>query len=589
MWTPDDIANAIVDHPQEATDVLAALQLEDHGPPLEAEGLNAAARMLGREVGQFWVEQIEGRGALAGFAAGLATRGVAIDFGQVDLEATHVNSGGLNAFTERARGFRCRIIRDSEVAGSGVLIGPTTVLTAWHVVSPREPGQPPDPRPRIMVSLSDGRTVGALPMPLFESPCSPREFAGFAPKDDAETANACDVAVIRLERPVGALLGAAALPGTPASYRPNASMFLIHYPDGAEAGAAADDGVGVGAISRLRRVRSRWSHSIGTRKGSSGGGCFDASFTIAGVHQGKDNQVQGRLIPTAQFHAQVREVMVQDQAPDRMWSLDGTAEGEFVINRQAFFEGFAAARRPGRVRGIWIRRANAAGDLSGLPFSFRMLDRMVARSPDTRQCRISFEALVPDIADEIARRVHDSGIAVEPIAPRAGVSTGESAPEAVGADRGRRVAEMIDRSAAALGVQLWLFIDHPMVAFGDDARAALEGFIDQAMRLPNLRLVIAGFEAVSLPGLGFTSAPFPIDVGAPGLMLDIIAGFTANSVRLFLLDAAAAAGKALSTTEVDGLIAQALDGLPQVNGVYEPWLAADVGVRLRPAIRGWFT
>lgn len=585
MWTDQDIADAIAGHPTEAADVLAALQLDDDGPPLAAEALTAIAHMLGRDVGDFWVEQIRARGVLAGFAAGLSTRGVAIDFGPVDMGATTTDFPGLATFAGLARSFRCRILRDGECTGSGVLIGPTTVLTAWHVVSASAPdASPPDPPPRITVSLSDGRTIAARRPFLFESPCSPDEYRGYAPRNDQDTADARDVAVIRLERPVGALLAAAALPVQPAAYKAKATMFLIHYPEG----AGSNDAVSIGAMSRLRRVTSRWSHSAGTRRGSSGGGCFDTSFTLAGVHQGKDAQVQGRLIPTAQFHAQVHKLVMEDRAPERMWSLDGTAEGEFVIDRQAFFEGFAAARKQGRVRGIWIRRANAAGDLSGLPFSFRMLERMIARSSDTRHCRISFEVLVPDIADEIARRVTDSGIAVDPVGAQAGVAAGETAPEAVGADRGRRVAERIDRAAGALGVQLWLFIDHPMVAFGDDARAALEGFVDQALRLPHLRLVIAGFEAVSLPGLTFAAMPFPFDMGAPGLFSDIITGFSANSVRLFLMDAAAAAGRNPSSAEIDGLIDQALDGLVQVNGVYEPWLAADAGERLRPTIRTWF-
>ncbi len=584
MWTRDDIIVAIDDHPQAAADALAALQLDDAGPPLDPSALDKVAAMFGRTKGAFWAEQIEARGGLAGFAAALSGQGVGIDFGQVDLSASNMDPVKLTAFVPAAQRFRCRIMRGRRVAGSGTLVGPTTVLTAWHVLARAAPDLDQEPWPTVDVLLSDGRTIPAYVPPQYLSPCSPGEYAGQVPANDDEIADRHDVAVLRLERPVGALLGTAPLPTTAAPYQANAALLLVHYPEG------QDQGIGVGAMNRIRKLTARWSHTVGARGGSSGGGCFDASFTLAGIHQGKDEQVQGRLVPTAQFLAKLQEVVAADIAPPRMWSLDGTPDGDLVIGRQDFFTAFAAARRArSRVRGIRVKRADAAAGLSGLPFTFRMLERLVARSPTTRHCRISFEALVPDLADEIARRVSDVGIAVPPMPPAAGVSVGETAPEAVGADRGRRVAEAIDRGAGALGLELWIFIDHPMIAFGDDIRAALEAFVDQALRLPNLRLVIAGFEAVAMPGLEFGAEPFPPDVGPPGLMTDIVAGFGTSDVRLFVMDAAAAASRTLSPERIDELIAEGVAGLDNVNGVYAPWLAGDVIARLRPAIKALFT
>lgn len=583
MWTPADIAEAIEDHPQAAADALAALQLDDAGPPLVPAALDAVATMFGRAKGGFWVEQITARGGLAGFASALAAQGVAIDFGAAALPANNFDPLKLAAFVASAQRFRCRIVRGRQVAGSGTLVGPTTVLTAWHVVAALAPDMDQEPWPTVDVLLSDGRTIAAYVPPQFASPCSPGEYLGQVPANDDEIADRDDVAVLRLERPAGALLGTAPLPPTPAAYQANAAMLLAHYPEG------NDVGIGVGAIKRIRKLTGRWSHTISTRGGSSGGGCFDASFTLAGIHQGKDEQVQGRLVPTARFHARLRELVEADEAPPRMWSLDGTADGELMIARQDFFTGFAAARRKnGRVRGVRVKRADATAGLGGLSFTFRMLDAMVARSPTTRHCRISFETLTPDLADEIARRASAAGIDVPLLSAAAGVAAGETAPEATSADRGRRVAEAIDRRAGELGLQLWLFIDHPMVAFGDEIRAALEAFVDQALRLPRLRLVIAGYEAVAMPGLEFDAPPFPPDGGAPGLMTDIIAGFGASEVRLFLADAAAAAGRTLSPERVDELVALGLAGLENVNGVYAPWLADAVTMRLRPAVKALF-
>ena len=582
MWTKEDLADAVDHYPQAAADALAALQLDDAGPALDPAALDAVARQFGAAKGEFWVNLIDQRGGLAGFAASLSAHDVPIDFGEVELPATNIDDDKLHAFIPNARRFRCRIFRNGHIAGSGTLIGPSTVLTAWHVVGPAHPDDHQQPWPKVDVKLSDGRTLSAQIPPQYSSACSVGEYEGRLPANDDEIEDRHDVAVLRLERPAGALLGTAPIPQVAADYKANAAVLLVHYPEG------NDTGIGAGSMSRIRKLKARWSHSIGARGGSSGGGCFDSSLTLAGIHQAKDEQVQGRLVPTARFLTRLREIVAGDEAPPRMWSLDGTPDGEFVISRQDFFTAFSAARRErGRVRGIWVKRADPAADASGLPFSFRMLERLMARTPVTRHCRISFESLVSDLADEIARRVSDAGIAVVPIPAASGVADGETAVEAVGADRGRRVAEAIDRRAAILGIQLWLYIDHPMVAFGDEIRAALEAFVDQAQHLPQLRLVIAGYEAVAMPGMEFDAEPVSSD-GVPGLMTDIVAGFGENDVRLFLLDAATAAGKAISPERINELIALGLDGLSEINGVYAPWLTSQVAERLRPAVKTMF-
>jgi hypothetical protein len=582
MWTNAHIQQAVVDHPQQANDALLAIQINAPGKPLSAAGLQAAADMLDRDIGEFWVEQLDARQLLESFAHALVAQGVAIDLGPVDLAATNIDADKLSAFTTRAQSFRCRIKKNGLVAGSGTLIGPTTVLTAWHVIASAAPGKPQEPWPKIEVELADGLKVPAHLPAEFYQPCSPEEFESLLPANDQELANSADVAVLRLARPAGALLGVATLPGTPARYTPNATVLVVHYPNG------VNSGIGVGAISKIRQLTARWAHTVGARPGSSGGGCFDSSLTLAGIHQAKDGKGQGRLVPTAQFLEHVRAVVTKDEAPPRMWSLDGTAEGEFVIGRQAFFTSFAAARGDGRVRGIRVKRSDAAADLSGLPFSFRMLERMLARSAATRLCRLSFETLVPDLADEIARRASDTGIPIDPLAAAPGVAAGESAPEAVGADRGRRVAIATSQQAEKLDIQLWFSIDHPAIAFGDEARAVLEAFIDQAMLLPRLRLLIAGFEAVALPGLEFENPPTPGEQGPPGLMTEILTGFAASDVRLFLTDAAAAANKILSNERLEELIAIGLEDLEEINGIYSPWQARDAGEKLRPDVRKFF-
>lgn len=578
MWTKADIAKAIAAHPHEADDALAAVQLDNQAQRIDAAALKAAAAQLGMKVEHLWVAALEDNGLLDGFARALEARGVAVDNDPVTIKATNVPGELLAAFASSASAFGCRIRRNGRVVGSGVLVGPTTVITAWHVVGRAAPDKPQEPWPDIEVILSDSRRMKAHVPAAFHSMCALEEYKDQFPKDDRAVQDLHDVAVLRLAKPVGALLGAAKLPKGPITYRARNSIFLVHYPKG------QDVGIGVGAINKIENLTARWGHSIRTEGGSSGGGCFDTDLNLVGIHQGRDPNDNGRMVPTSRYLANLQSIVANDEAPMRMWSLDETPAGELVIGRQGFFEAFAAARRNPRVRGIRIKRAQAAGDLSGLPFSYMMADRLTARATDMRLMRLSFESLVSDVANEIARRATACGLQVDAIAPEQGVADGQSAPEAVGADRGRRAALALDRVAGLRGLQVWVFVDHPAIAFGDEQRSALEAFIDQSLKLENIRLIIAGFEAVALPGQDFYDIPNPDVEGGRGLITEILVGFQPNDVRLFLIDAGKAAGRELSNERLDELVREALKGLPEDGGVYAPWVAAQVVERLREPV-----
>lgn len=157
-------------------------------------------------------------------------------------------------------------------------------------------------------------------------------------------------------------------------------------------------------------------------------------------------------------------------------------------------------RGAARVRGLWIRRVNLKHDVSGLPFSYELLDKLVARSPNARVIRVSFDTLVQDLPAEIARRAADANLQVEPPQARSGVGVDQTEPEAMIADRSRNLAQALEDKALALGITLWVFFDHPSVMFGDESRWALTAFVDQALRLKHLRVALAGYEAIQMPG-----------------------------------------------------------------------------------------
>ena len=589
MWSKAKIKRAIAKYPHDAADALAAIQLDPTAKRIDPAALAVSAQQLNMKVEQLWVDALAGNRLLKSFAAALEARGVEIekkrvliDERELTVEDTNIDRTKFATFTGAASSFSCRIRRDGRNAGSGVLIGPTTVVTAWHVIAKARPSLPQEPWPRIEVVLSDGRKVRVHVPAAYHSMCSDEEYDDHFPENDRSVEGKHDVAVLRLAQPVGGMLGAARLPEAPIQCRARGSIVLLHYPEG------RDVGIGVGAIRRIGSLKARWGHGIHTEGGSSGGGCFGSDLSLIGIHQGRDPSNGGRMVPTSYYLDQLRPIVANDEAPARMWSLDETPEGEFVIGRQDFFAAFAAARRNPRVRGIRVKRAKAAGDLSGLSFSYLMAERLTARSPEMRLMRISFEALVPDVANEIARRATGAGIPVGKIKPAPGVADGQSAPEAVGADRGREAAIRIDRIAGLRGLQAWVFIDHPAIAFGDEQRSTLEAFIDQSINLENIRLIIAGFEAVPLPGQEFYSIPNPNAEGGRGLLTEILEGFGRSDVRAFLILAANAAGVTLTDDRLDLMADRAIAGIENDGGIYPAWAAAQVVDQLRDPVARLF-
>ncbi|TCP96744.1 trypsin-like peptidase [Sphingomonas sp. PP-F2F-A104-K0414] len=587
MFTPDEIAIAVEANRFAAADALSAVQLLDRPDAaatgarkvLVADALDAMADQLGEPRGEFWVGRIEAKHLLPSFARALSVRGVEIDLDADPMDETHVDTETAARFPAEAMSFRCRILRGGALSGSGVLVGPSTVLTAWHVVAPSAAYDPAADIAGIEVRLSDGHTYTASVIAF--SPCSESEFGAKLPSDDGAVADLHDMALLKLDAPAGAALGYARLPATPTPYRKSSPMFLVHYPNG------VDCGLGSGVTGKIRSITSRVGHSVQSLGGSSGGGCFDTKRQLIGIHQGKQTNGNGRYVPLERFVDKARDIVTADVAPPNLWSSDDTPDGRLVIGRRSLFQSFAAATVGGRVRGIHVKRTDPEGEAGQLEFTYDILQSLIARNPGSRLCRITLGTLIEDIPAEIVRRVADIGLAVGTIEERPGVATGETAPEAVGADRGARAADMVERAAAGAGVILWLFFDQPRVSFGDEQRSALEGFIARLQRMEHLRIVVAGLEAAAVPGQDYYPGGAAAD-GAVGLMVDYVRGFGRVDVLAALKAAASAAKRDIDDAEAGALADQALAGLASANGIYAPSLSASVADRLAADVRALF-
>jgi len=571
---------AIVDNePSKAIEALTQIRIGREGEIPSAQGLDTGARGALLDRGQYWVMVLKAKDCLATFAAALRAHGCVVGEWRIGIDDSTIPDERLQVFLSRARAFRCKIRVGTENRGSGVLVGPSSVLTAWHVIAAASPRDVRPPLQDLNIQLADGRTIDVSRV-VAASPCGDREWEGHAPKSDDEVEGKHDVALLRLKQPAGIHLSFAPL-ATPAyPYRGPLLVILISYPEGEWHGLAYAN------LKRLRNISARWGYDVkGARGGSSGGGCFDTNLCLAGIHQGRANDVR-RLVPLIRFDEFVRQAIVDDETPQKLWSLDGTPDSTLVVARDGFFTGYQAAMRgPARARGLWIRRVNLKDDVSGLPFSYDLLDKLVARSPSTRLVRVSFDALIEDLPAEVARRATEAGIAVDAPAARNGVDADQTEPEAVVADRSRLLARALDARAREMNVLLWVFFDHPSIVFGDAPRWALTAFVDQVLRLERLRICLAGYEPVQMPGAQFDSPEDAVNAGEPGLMVEYLGHVMRQDIGNLIETAARDMGRSVSRERVEEWTDEALDGFQQVNHRYDSALRSAMASRLQPHLK----
>lgn len=570
-----------------AVEALAQMRLGREAQIPSADGLNAGADGLGVDRASFWIEVLWLKECLPTFVVALRGRGIlsaqASDTpAEPDDYATMFDPERLRDFLGRMDSFRCTIRVNGNVKGSGILVGPSSVLTAWHVIAKGDQRPEQELVSKIDVVLADGRKIDVALLSA-SSPCGDVEWppaGGRAPKNDSEVEHTHDIALLRLKKPAGIHLTYATLAAPPYTFKGRAAVMLVSCPQGEWRG------VEFAKLHRLRNLTARWGYDVrGNRGGSSGGGCFDTKFALTGIHQGRA-QGLGRLIPLIRFHEHVKEAIANDELPPLLWSLDGTPQSNLIVGRDDFFIGYQTVMRGSpRARGLWIQRVDLVNDLSGLPFSFLMLESLVARSPSTRLIRISFDAIVHDLPNEIARRATDAGLDIQPPMAQAGAGIDQTEPEAMIADRARRVVQSLNERAHEQGIRLWVFFDHPAVMFGDEPRWALTAFVDQALRLENLRIALAGFEAVQMPGARFEFPGDAFGEGPPGLMIEYLSRVDDRDLFSLIDTATQDLRRPISREFAAEWVEEALEGLDRVNGRYDSTLRTTIAERLQKRLQ----
>jgi V8-like Glu-specific endopeptidase len=553
------ISDAFEKSPKEAADALLAVQ-SGVTAPISFDALKAVAKLLNRPVQEVAADEIERLRLMEAFALAFKARGGMIAANKVRFKQTHFDPTGLRTFISRATAFRCLVLVDRKAAGSGCLISPSLVLTAWHVIATAAPDLPPPPPPQIEVLLSDGTRRRAQPKPSYASTSTIDEYAGQLPPNDAAFNGFNDVALIKLERPDGSRLGFPSL-RAPSQLDSQSAIMLLHFPEG------KDRGIGFGEITRYQAITARLQHSVQTSGGSSGGPMFDTNFALAGLHQGRWPP-SGRLVPIDRFFSDIHPLIERDVAPPMLWSLDGTIGGPLVVGRDLFFEAVAAATRPAsRVRGVRVKRRDVSQGTTGLAFSIEMLMLILARNPGAhRTIRINFEPPYTELINEIRRRAIIAGLAIPETETSPGAA--ETTLEAPESDRARRLVAQLNLATERSGQLLWCLFDNPPVGLTDAERFAFEAFISAALKQPQLRLVLTGFETIPTPGEEFANAGMTDVEGAPGLVVEYFGVFTRHDVEQLLTRACQDFGLTVDAAVIADRTNQILQGLNHVNGQY---------------------
>ncbi|MGW4929067.1 trypsin-like serine peptidase [Agromyces sp. NPDC004153] len=580
MANEDELVEAVRAAPAAADEALKAIQQNRADAPADLRALAAVAELRGADPAEFTVELLRDAGLLEAFEGAMHARGVEIGAATPRAAVPEAEAGfagrldidEMIKFLERAKTFRCRIEVDNTFKGSGCLVGPGLVLTAWHVVRLKGPGIDQVPEPIVTVRLADGSRHEAAIPPSYASPCGDDEWNDRAPRNDAEVVSRHDVALLSLKTPAARHLGFARLPDHAPEVVSRSKVFLLDFPNGEDLELAD------GTTWKIRNVSSRLYHDVKTAAGSSGGACFDHRFQLLGLHQGGvrmshqgKNVKQGRLVPLTRFRDDLAELIAADIAPRAVWHLDGQTT-QLVIGRDLFADAVAeAGKENARVRGVRVmRRRPADADETGLGFSYRILSELLMRRGGEHVVvRIPLDQPIADLVSDISERVQRMGFTLAAVDSPGGVDAEQAAPEAAARELATRLVVAVNEAAAEAGRTVWFFIDNPSLVLVESARLQLEGLIAACLAQPRIRLVVTGLETVPLAGLEFSSPAAADGDGPAGLVVDYIGTFTRDD----LLDCLTRAGEELAGGVAPGEVQLqadlALQGLASFNGAYD--------------------
>jgi hypothetical protein len=195
----------------------------------------------------------------------------------------------------------CRVELEGNALGTGVLVGPDTVLTNWHVFEiAKSAGKVDRLGCRFDYELlPDGKVkAGQLLMLagadcIDSSPCSAAEKTT-NPDDPLPSPQELDYALLRLssragdEQVGGGVRGWITLPKAVIPLPPDAPVLILQHPEGSPIKLAIDTQAAIGLNGNGTRLRYRTN----TDRGSSGSPAFTMDWNIVALHHYGDPKWQ---------------------------------------------------------------------------------------------------------------------------------------------------------------------------------------------------------------------------------------------------------------------------------------------------------
>ena len=405
----------------------------------------------------------------------------------------------------------CRvIIDDGAVTGTGFLVGPQTVLTAWHVVrSLLDRDGRPIQNSATHISVEFDRIDGngaqqALRVKLADawlgnsSPAHASELQGAvngqligtsAPQF-GQLAECFDFAVLRLKATPGRDRGYVRL-NSECSPPPDQRIYVFQHP--LEFNQRMDFALGA-KFDPGDRGRFRFFHDANTLGGSSGGLCVNEQFEAVGLHQAGQFNAQGvptrnRAIPISHIAKHCGDVLDVNVEDDPVWCLRDRRTP--VFGRETFQRLVWQAVR-GDIRVIQV---NGSKD-GGKSFSLELMTSMLAANNHLIVSRsaANVSSNAEDFAAALLRDIEPSNA---PAAP-----TPLPRPAASGTTQSAYVQDqllpvLLPRLVAAAGERmLWVVIDeldrHDITP--GSTRELLDALYARLPTLPYLRFVLLGTE-----------------------------------------------------------------------------------------------
>ena len=262
----------------------------------------------------------------------------------------------------------CKIHIDDLVCGTGVLIKPNLVLTAYHVVEKlfvNDPANPQGPKipdktagPRLkaefdnvfsfqsaaaMPQLAGGEKIGGHPANWYVGavPCHPLEFGRTLPDPLTDLGAWYDFAVIRLARPIGYERRWASLNRQAVVPTAGQPVLVFQHPAGQPLKTCTGKITDPSPPNLHVFPKLRFLHKTNTLPGSSGGPCFDKDFQLIGLHQGewplriKRSKVN-RGVPITGICEHLNELPDPDVADSPVWTLGEAGSFAPVLGCDAF-------------------------------------------------------------------------------------------------------------------------------------------------------------------------------------------------------------------------------------------------------------